>query len=80
MSLNMKDMVLGENGEVRKVTFSHYQHGSLWYSTETGFLFPVPTEDAGDGKFMATDKASLFMRYIRQHIKMLSEQKELLEA
>jgi len=51
------------------VTFSHYQKGDLWYKTESGFLFPVPTSDTGDGKFLNSDRAMLFMRWIKAYRK-----------
>lgn len=67
MTTSIKDMVA--NG--RKVRFTHYKSGELWYVTETGFGFPVPLADTGEGAFLAEDKAILFMRYIRQHLHML---------
>ena len=51
-----------------KVTFCHYRKGNLYYLTETGLLFPVPIEDTGDATFNNTDKAILFMRYIRKQL------------
>jgi hypothetical protein len=54
---SIKDMVA--NG--RKVRFTHYKSGELWYVTECGFAFPVPIADTGDGAFLAEDKALLFM-------------------
>ena len=62
---NIKDMV--KNG--KRVKFDFYRKGELWYSTECGFMFPVPTSDTGDGKFMSEDKAMMFMRYIKKQIK-----------
>jgi hypothetical protein len=62
--------------EGRKVRFTHYKAGELWYTTETGFAFPVPITNAaeiGDATFLAEDKAMLFMRYIRQHIAFLEQ-------
>lgn len=51
------------------VDFQYYFNNQLWYKTsETKLLFPVPISDAGDGKFLASDKALYFMRYIRAHI------------
>jgi len=67
MSYDIKQMVAGG----RMVTFSHYRQKELWYVTETGFEFPVPIEDTGDGTFLATDKAMLFMRYIRKHLESI---------
>lgn len=62
--MNIKDMVKDN----KKVRFVQYKHNQLWYETECGFRFPVPTEDTGDGTFLAEDKAILFMRYIRKAI------------
>lgn len=59
----------------KRVTFSHYRHKELWYKTECGFEFPVPIDDTGDATFMASDKAMLFMRYIRKHIEHLNNAK-----
>lgn len=62
--MSIKDMV--KDG--KKVRFSFYRKGELWYVTECGFEFPVPAHDTGDAAFNAEDKAMLFMRYIRKHI------------
>jgi len=65
--LTLKDHVRG------MVNFVHYFDGSLWYETETNFLFPVPVSDIGNAKFLAQDKAMLFMRYIRKHLEVLND-------
>jgi hypothetical protein len=52
-----------------KVYFQFYRKGELFYKTDSGFEFRVPCEDAGDGVFLAEDKAVLFMRYIKKEIK-----------
>jgi hypothetical protein len=62
----LKDRVRGT------VTFTHYFDGSLWYKTEDGFSFPVPVSDIGTATFLASDKAMLFMRYIRKHMELLA--------
>ena len=64
----LKDHVRG------MVNFVHYFDGDLWYCTETNFLFPVPISDIGNAKFMATDRAMLFMRYIRKHMELIGEE------
>ena len=64
-TLTIKDHVKGQ------VTFQFYRDGSLWYKTDSGFQFPVPIEDIGNATFLATDKAILFMRYIRPHMKLV---------
>ncbi len=60
------------------VRFTHFTEGELWYVTEDGFEFPVPTNrhECGTANFLAEDKAILFMRYIRKHIEMLEKAKE----
>jgi hypothetical protein len=59
----------------KKVTFVYYKERELWYKTENGFLFPVPIEDTGTASFNHEDKAMLFMRWIRKHIKYLEDAK-----
>ena len=60
---NIKDMV-----KDKKVKFLYYREGELWYTTECGFEFPVPTNDVGQASMNAEDKALLYMRWIRKHI------------
>jgi hypothetical protein len=68
---SIKDMV--KDG--KKVTFTRFKEGELWYQTECGFDFPVPVSDTGNGTFLPVDKAMLFMRYIRKHLAVLEEAK-----
>lgn len=52
-----------------KVVFEYYRKGELHYVTQhTGFKFIVPISDCGDGEFLAEDKGTLFMRYIRKQL------------
>lgn len=67
----IKDMV--KDG--KKVSFTRFKEGTLWYKTECGFEFPVPVEDTGTATFLSEDKAMLFMRYIRKHIAFLEAAK-----
>ena len=62
--MNIKDMV-----KDKSVVFQYYKDGQLFYSTECGFVFPVPIDDVGTATLNAKDKALLFMRYIRKHLK-----------
>jgi len=57
----------------KKVRFAFYCDSNLWYRTECGFEFPVPIDDVGTATFLAEDKALLFMRYIRKHLKLEQE-------
>ena len=66
--MSIKEMVAGKS-----VKFVRYQRKELWYVTECGFEFPVPIEDTGDAAFNDSDKAMLFMRWIRKHKEMLAE-------
>jgi hypothetical protein len=63
----IKEMV--QNNQ--KVIFRFYRDGQLWYTTECGFEFPVPIAEAGTATFLASDRAILFMRYIRKHMEYL---------
>ena len=51
----------------QKVHFQYYRDMELWYTTDSGFLFPVPIRDTGTATFLKEDKAILFMRYIRKY-------------
>ena len=62
------------------VTFEFYRDNRLWYCTEDGFSFPVPIEDIGNATFLHKEKAILFMRYIRKHLKMINEAKKNIES
>jgi hypothetical protein len=64
--MTLKDHIKGE------ATFSYYRDGNLWYTTESGFLFPVPITDTQNATFLAKDKAIFFMRYIRKFIEETS--------
>ncbi len=74
--MSIKDIV--SNGQM--VTFTCYSKGELWYKTDTGFEFPVPMDDTGDGIFLAKDKAIMFMRYIRKHLANIKAGKEECQA
>ena len=66
--MNIKDMIKDNT-----VKFIHYKDSDLWYTLKYGenksFDFPVPINDVGTATMLAQDKAILFMRYIRKHIK-----------
>lgn len=60
----------------KKVRFAYFREGNLYYETECGFRFPVPLSDVGTATFNAEDKALLFMRWIRKHMKTIEGGKE----
>lgn len=64
---DLKEMIKG------KVKFEFYRDRTLYYKTENGITFPVPTEDCGTATFLAEDKAILFMRYMRRFINDVNE-------
>ena len=64
----LKDCIKGN------VTFIFYRAESLWYECENKFIFPVPVNDTGDATFLSTDRAMLFMRYIRKYIDLLKKE------
>lgn len=63
----------------KKVYFLFYRDMSLYYVTDPsddfpeGLEFPVPISDIGNATFLATDKACLFMRYIREHLESVKK-------
>ena len=67
-SYTLKDHIKGN------VTFLHYRKGNLYYQAVTGLTFPVPTDDIGDATFFASDKAILFMRYIKKQLKAIESE------
>ena len=54
-----------------KSTFSFYRGGYMYYVTDTGLEFPIPTSDAEGATFLKEDKSLFFMRWIRKHIENL---------
>ncbi len=53
------------------VHFARYRKGFAYYQVCVGpdaarYTFPVPLDDIGDATLLATDKALVFMRYIRR--------------
>jgi hypothetical protein len=67
MKYDIKEMV--RDGKV--ATFVRCRRGELIYVTETGFEFPIPFADIGDGVFNATEKAMTLMRWIRKHVEAI---------
>lgn len=71
MKLTIKEIV-----KDNYVKFRKYRKGILYYGIvimnnvsvdDAGlYEFPVPIEDCGDADFQNSDKAILFMRYIRK--------------
>lgn len=82
--MELKELVGNDN----IVRFERYFDGNLWYRVYTydsseddcyraiGDEFPVPIVDIGSATFQAEDKAILFMRYIRAHLRLLESAKK----
>lgn len=62
--MDIKSLVKGD----KTVSFIRYTDGILHYATDCGFSFPVPITDVGDATFLASDRAMLFMRYLRKQL------------
>lgn len=71
--MTLKSMVAGD----KRVRFTKYFDGNLYYATDCGFEFPVPISDIGTATFLAEDRAMLFMRYMRKHLDLLAAAKEV---
>ncbi len=75
MTPDLKTLLKGNT-----VRFARYRKGYLYYTicepsvypipvpseTLVTWEFPVPIDDCGDATFPATEKAIMFMRYIRK--------------
>jgi hypothetical protein len=66
--MDIKDIVKGN-----EVRFVRYRQGHAYYAVRVpsegvDYTFPVPLSDIGDATLHATDKAIVFMRYIRKAI------------
>jgi hypothetical protein len=66
--MTLKELVKG-----KRVRFSYYRDGELWYRTDDGFEFPIPVTDTGTGMFKAEDGAIQYMRWIRRHLATRAE-------
>lgn len=60
--INLKDLI-----KDNYVTFLSYKKGFFYYNIKN-YIFPVPVDDIGDGELLHTDKAIMFMRWIRKAI------------
>ena len=54
-----------------EVRFAKYKQGFAYYTVRVSsegidYIFPVPLSDIGDATLLATDKAMMFMSYIRK--------------
>jgi hypothetical protein len=59
--------VLDQVKPPKSVRFEYYREGVLYYSTDDGTVFPVPADDLPGATFLATDRAMLYMRWMRKH-------------
>jgi len=70
------------------VAFSFYKEnklkeGELWYEIKVLdkiFHFPVPISEVGEATFLSTDKATIFMRYIRKELEAIEKQRLIVET
>lgn len=61
--IDIKRAVTGD----KRVTFEYFRDNALWYRTEDLEIFPVPITDIGTATFKRSDKAILFMRWMRKY-------------
>lgn len=65
------------------VAFAFYkenklEQGELWYEIDVDgkiFQFPVPISEVGSAIFKASDKATIFMRYIRKELEAIETER-----
>lgn len=64
--MNIKDLIKDNT-----VSFSYLRKNVAFYDISylgINYMFPVPLDDIGDASLLSTDKAIIFMRYIRAAI------------
>ena len=59
---NLKDNIKGN------CHFVYYRDNALWYRTEANVVFPVPISDIDQGTFLPTERAMMFMRWIKPYL------------
>ena len=64
MNSNIKQHVV--DGQM--VTLKFYKENSLWYETEKGLIFEVPTSETGNGTYNVTEKAINMMKFISKQL------------
>lgn len=60
--------IVNDDGKEEAIMEIPVDKGHLIYVTDTGLEVKVPLIDIGDADFLASDRAMLFMRYIRKTI------------
>ena len=58
------------------VHFQYFRDEEFWYRTDKGLLFPVSLKEAlaGRATFLAQDKATYYMRWIRRYVAACKEE------
>jgi hypothetical protein len=69
--LELPRMDIKEIVKDNEVRFAKYKQGFAYYTVRVSsegfdYIFPVPLSDIGDATLLATDKAMMFMSYIRK--------------
>lgn len=49
-------------------SFVYWRDNAMWYQTESGLMFPIPVADLDTAQILATEKAMVFMRWIRKYL------------
>ncbi len=65
--MTLKERVKGS------VKFKYFRDNALWYTTDDGWVFPVPISDTGNDQggaatFLAVDRGVVYMRWIRKQM------------
>lgn len=66
------------SGKVKFVSFTNTESKQeLTYVCEDGFEFTVPLSDTVGAEFKFEDKGMFFMRWIRKHMALIEEAKQV---
>lgn len=68
MIMKLTDLIKG-----RTAVFVEYHGGNLFYDIDGIFRFPVPVDELSGSSIKATEKASVFMKWIKRTHKEIND-------
>lgn len=60
--------------------FLFCRDGNLYYETDSGFKFTVPINELGNGTALRTDKAIVFMKWIKPQFEVAEAERLKVEG
>lgn len=66
--MKLKTLIVGQTA-----TFVEFHSGNLFYEIDGRFRFPVPVEELHGARIGASEKASVFMKWIKRTYNEINE-------